>query len=251
MRVKPEPDPERPEETKWMTSEEIDVESEKPSKKWIEAGSGQLGKLFVEVIACDGLPNMDTAALGGGKTDAFASLIYEDSIVNTEVINDVLSPRWMPWTQRAFIFHITHPSSQLMVGVFDYDSPAPMAEHDGIGRAAIDITNFRPDTEYTLYYDLYTSAIVKKHKSKGQIKLRMRIEIPDGRKYVLAAVKPPHENYINVATLRDYRVATFVCEGKVRCECWSFNAIVLLAAQRSTILFCSVQHPPVQYGSSC
>lgn len=245
MRVKPEPDPERPNETKWMTSEEIDAESEKPSKKWIEVGSGQLGTLFVEIIACDGLPNMDTAALGGGKTDAFASLVYEDCIVNTEVINDVLSPRWMPWTQRAFIFHITHPSSQLMVGVFDYDSPTPMAEHDAIGRAAIDITNFRPGTEYTLYYDLFTSAIVKKRKSKGQIKLRIRIEIPDGRKCILAAVKPPPENYVNVATSRDYRVATFVCEGKVRGACKSFGATIILAAHSSIVHICLVQHPPV------
>lgn len=199
-----------------MTSAEIDAESEKPSKKWIETGSGQLGKLYVEVIACDGLPNMDTPVLGGGKTDSFACLVYGDSIVNTEVINDILSPRWMPWTQRAFVFNIMHPSPQLMVGVFDYDSPLPTAEHDPIGRAAVDITNFQKDTVYTLYYDLYTSAIVKKRKSKGQIKLRIRIEIPDGKKCLLAAIKPPPENYINVPTSRDYRVATFVCEGKVR-----------------------------------
>jgi hypothetical protein len=214
--VKPEPDPERPEETQWMTSAEIDAESEKSSKKWIETGSGQLGKLYVEVIACDGLPNLDTPLIGGGKTDSFACLIYGDSIVNTEVINDILSPRWMPWTQRAFVFNIMHPSPQLMVGVFDYDSPLPTGAHDPIGRAAVDITNLQKDTVYTLYYDLYTSAIVKKRKSKGQIKLRIRIEIPNGKNCLLAAIKPPPENYINVPTSRDYRVATFVCEGKVR-----------------------------------
>jgi len=82
-----------------MTESELDAESLNPSSKWIEAGTGDLGQLFVEIIGCDGLPNMDTQAMGGGKTDAFVSMIYEDSIVNTEVINDTLRPRWMPWTQ--------------------------------------------------------------------------------------------------------------------------------------------------------
>ena len=191
-RVKPGPDPGRPEHaTKWMTEAEIDAESLKPSTKWIEAGSGDIGKLFVEVIGCDGLPNMDTQAMGGGKTDAFASIVYEDCIVNTEVINDTLSPRWMPWTQRAFIFSMMHPSSEFMVGVLDYDSPAPMAKHDPIGRASVDITNFRPGMEYTLYYDLYTSAIVKKRKAKGSIKLRIRLELPNERKAIMRGLQPP------------------------------------------------------------
>jgi len=174
-----------------MTEAELDAESLKPSSKWIEVGSGDLGKLYVEVIGCDGLPNMDTAAMGGGKTDAFACLVYEDAIVNTEVINDTLRPRWMPWTQRAFIFNVMHMSSDLKVGVLDYDSPAPMAEHDPIGRAEVDITNLRPGTEYTVYFDLYTSAILKKRKSKGSIKLRVRLEVPDERKAIMSALGPP------------------------------------------------------------
>lgn len=196
MRVKPGPDPDRPEqETKWMTPAQLEAESEKLSTKWIEAGSGQIGKLFVEVLGCDNLPNMEAVGALGQKTDAFACLIYGDAVVNTEVIDDVLSPRWMPWTQRAFVFHMMHPSAQLYVGVFDYDAPTPMADHDPIGRATIDITNFRLDTVYTLYYDLYTSAIVKKRKIKGQIKLRLRIEIPvDKRRDLLvASVKPPEQ----------------------------------------------------------
>ena len=56
------------------------------------------------------------------KTDAYCSIIYEDAVANTDVINDELSPRWMPWSQRAFIFHVNHPSSQVLLGVFDYDT---------------------------------------------------------------------------------------------------------------------------------
>lgn len=175
----------------WMTSAELDTESLKPSTKWVEAGSGELGKLFVEVISCSGLPNMDYQETGTGKTDAFACLVYEDAIVNTEVISNTLNPRWMPWTQRAFIFNIMHPSSDLMVGVLDYDSPAPLAMHDRIGRTEIDVTNMRPGTEYIVYYDLYASSLVKKRNPKGSIQLRVRLELCNERKALVAALTPP------------------------------------------------------------
>ena len=190
--MKPNPDPNRPEEeTKWMTEAELETESLKPSKEWIEIGSGDLGKLFVEILSCDGLPNMDCKELGEGKTDAFACLVYEDAIVNTEVIKNTLSPRWMPWTQRAFIFNVMHPSSDLMIGVLDYDSPAPTARHDPIGRIDLAVTNMRPGTEYTVNFDLYPSATVKKRKPKGSIKLRIRLELHNERKALLAALRPP------------------------------------------------------------
>jgi len=190
--VKPGPDPDRPEhETKWMTETELDNESLKPSSKWIEAGSGDLGKLFVEIISCDGLPNMDSQLVGEGKTDAFVCIVYEDVVVNTEVIQNTLSPRWMPWTQRAFIFNVMHPSSDLMLGVLDYDLQTPTSEHDPIGRAEIGVAFMRPGTEYVLNYDLYTSAMVKKRKANGSIKLRVRLELPNERKALIAAASPP------------------------------------------------------------
>ena len=142
-----------------MTESQIDAEAFKPSTNWIEVGSGGLGKIYIELINCHGLPNMDTGVIDG-KTDAFASLIFEDAIVNTDVINDTLSPRWLPWTQRAFIFNVLHPSSQIMLGVFDFDSQSPLDSHDPIGRISIDVTNLRPCTDYTMTFDLYTSALV-------------------------------------------------------------------------------------------
>ena len=238
MRVKPGPDPERPTHTKWMTSAEIDRESEKPSRKWIEAGSGEIGKLFVEVIGCDGLPNMDAAAMGGGKTDAFACLVYEDCVVSTEVLNDTLSPRWLPWTQRAFVFHITHPSSQLMVGVFDWDADVT-GSHDPIGRVNVDITNLRSDTDYTVYYELFTSALVAKRKSNGRIKLRLRLAIPDQRKAVFAGMSPPPQIYVNVPDAMSYKVVKYTCEGKVSETSQHFWNTTAASNSQSVSLFSS------------
>ncbi|KAL3914379.1 MAG: hypothetical protein SGILL_006124 [Bacillariaceae sp.] len=69
-RVKPFPDPDRPvEETKWMTERQIEEEALKPSTQWVEAGSGGVGRYYVEIIGMDDLPNMDFSVTGRDKTD--------------------------------------------------------------------------------------------------------------------------------------------------------------------------------------
>lgn len=89
-----------------------------------------------------------------GLTDAFVACVYEDNFVRTPVIHDSLNPRWMPWSNRAFEFHIQHPSSILMLGVFDYDD-GPLDLHDPIGRVVIVPVLFEKDTMYTLKYSLF------------------------------------------------------------------------------------------------
>ena len=61
-RVRPYPDPERRAETKWMTSAELQEHAFRRSTNWIDAGSGSIGRIYLEVIGCDGLPNLDRAA---------------------------------------------------------------------------------------------------------------------------------------------------------------------------------------------
>ena len=55
------------------------------------------------------------------KTDTFVSIVYEDTAVATDTINDTLSPRRMPWHQRAFELRMFDPKSSIFVGVFDRD----------------------------------------------------------------------------------------------------------------------------------
>ena len=57
-RVWPCPDPDRPKETKFLSKEELQLECNKPSKQWVEAGSGDYGTVFLEILSCDNLPNM-------------------------------------------------------------------------------------------------------------------------------------------------------------------------------------------------
>lgn len=152
--VRPTPDPKRKDATTWLTKEKIEEETMNDSHTWIDVGSGNLGKVFVEVLSCDNLPNMDTGSTFGNKTDSFVSVVYEDCFARTDVINDCLSPKWLPWSQRAFIFNMMHTSSQLFLGVFDYDGNV-LNDHDFIGRVSVDLSNFQPNTVYVLKYKLY------------------------------------------------------------------------------------------------
>jgi len=77
--VKPGPDPARKEETAYLTKGQLLSETNAPSHKWIEAGSGQLGKLYLEVLSCDDLPNVDV----GGKY--FADLIMTGDVVDQKL----------------------------------------------------------------------------------------------------------------------------------------------------------------------
>lgn len=57
-RVQPCPDPDDP-ATEWMTKQEIKDIAMKPSKNWSEVGKGTYGSVYLEVLGCDDLPNMD------------------------------------------------------------------------------------------------------------------------------------------------------------------------------------------------
>ena len=212
-KIRPEPDPNHVEETTWMSRDAIEAATREESHHWIDVGSGRLGRLHVEILGCDDLPNLDTG--GRNKTDTFVALVYEDAVVKTDVIDDCLNPRWLPWSKRAVIFHVYHSSSKLYLGVFDYDrSIHPADDHDLVGRVTVDLTNLRPDTMYLLNYDIYTTSRISDRKRKGSITLRLRLEIEDERAVLLSNLEPPPDFYVNAKTRKDYRVIMYTCTGK-------------------------------------
>jgi hypothetical protein len=199
-----------------MTEAQIETESYKKSNQWLEAGSGTLGQVYVEVLHCTGLPNMDTLVGGvslGNKTDAFACLVYEDCLVQTDVINDCLSPKFMPWSNRAFVFHTMHPSSPLYIGVCDFDL-GDINGHDPIGRISVDISKLQPKLEYTLTYNLYKTSGERDRKPNGTITIRIRVEC-DIRQRLLSCIESvPPEVYINCRRQKDFDLARFTVEGQ-------------------------------------
>ncbi|KAL7496488.1 hypothetical protein ACHAWT_004732, partial [Skeletonema menzelii] len=226
-RVRPEPDPQRREATTWLTKDQLEAECMKESRGWVDIGSGNLGKIYVEVLKCNQLRNMDSGSALGMKTDAFASLVYEDCFVETDVISNCLSPRWMPWSRRAFIFNMMHTSSQLFVAVFDSDdTPLPFNHHDLCGRVSIDLSNFMPDTVYTLDFDLFPSAKnTPRHAKYGTITIRLRLQLADERTLMLSNVKPPQSVYVNVQTRKEFHVLRQTVEGNLDTKGYSLSAI--------------------------
>jgi hypothetical protein len=183
-RVLPCPDPELLDsngtrtgtDPKWMTAEEIEEAAMQPSRHFKYVGSGKIAKVYLEIISCTDLPNMDRVSMLGNKTDAFVQVVYEDYICQTPVIDDKNNPRFLPWTNRAWVLHSNYPSSVINLGVFDYDpGTSAMTDHDFIGRAAVNLTNLRPGTEYLLDYKLYDTALLEARKDNGTIKVRTRI----------------------------------------------------------------------------
>eukprot|EP00980_Cylindrotheca_fusiformis_P026175 scaffold15497_cov117-Cylindrotheca_fusiformis.AAC.2 len=213
-RVKPHPDPQQPEMTEFLPGIEIRKRTYEPSQSWVKAGSGQLGRLFVEVLACHNLPNMDLGEAVGDYTDPFVCLVYEDTVAMTDVIDDELSPHWLPWTQRAFSFGMMHPASTLYIGVFDFDL-GQGNDHDPIGRVAVNLSNLHHDMEYTLQYNLYPSANVTDRTANGSITLRLRMECYNEKAALLSAVLSPRPKInVNVRKKKTFRVVRYTCFGE-------------------------------------
>lgn len=222
-KVRPCPDPTRPKATKWMTAPQIQGECMQRSRTWLDAGTGNLAKIYLEIIGCDGLPNLDTGGLAGNKTDSYVTAVFEDVVVRTDVIVDRLSPRWLPWTKRAFIFRMMHPSSQIHLGVFDHDNGYD--DHDSIGRASVDLSTFRPYTSYILHYNLYNTDDWTKREPRGTITIRLALEIEDERRLILAALQPAPTFHINICEKKDFHVARFTATGQKGAKAYGLTQI--------------------------
>lgn len=249
-RIRPYSDPERQEETKWMSHDEIVSEAMNESRTWLDIGSGDLGRVYLEIIGIDDMVNMDelvpisgvpvVGKLSSNKTDSFVSVIYEDCIAKTDVIDDCLNPRWMPWMQRAFILRTMYPNSQLFLGVFDADFGAGN-EHDLVGRVSVNLTNFRPGSEYVLHYHLYKSAKVGSRKRRGTLIIRLRIETDDERQSIIKNLSPPPSIYVNCRNISDFRVARKTIMGKTDVDVYSTKTLNAYVEELTTYKY-MMQH---------
>jgi len=212
-RVIPNPDPERKKETKFLSHEELKNEMNKPSKMWTEVGCehGSIGTVYLEILEACGLPNMDAGGALGNKTDAFVCVIYEDNMVQTDVIDDKLSPMWMPWSQRAFSFHMKHSLSQVFISVNDFD--LGLSSHDGIGRIAVNLNHFEQNTTYTLTYKIHPASNLQVREQLGSIKIRLRKVITDEKAHLLSSLKPMPRYHVNMHYPKTLPIANFTCYG--------------------------------------
>ena len=216
VKVKPGPDPSRIKETTFMTDEQMNKEMQKPSTAWVRCANHNdkgLGEVYLEILNCQGLPNLDVGV--GNKTDSFVVAILEDSMMQTCVIDDILCPMWMPWTQRAFIFTQKKSTSPLYLSVFDYDFGT---SHEGIGRVVIPLSTLAPNVVHVLQYNLYPSSNTTDRPSNlGTITIRLRRTIHSERAYLLSPLlsdKKENTFYINATKLKTLQVMNYTLWGE-------------------------------------
>ena len=125
------------------------------------------------------------------------------------------------------MFNVAHPSSDLVLAVFDYDpesSPLQMVSraaasglHDAIGRVQVNLSAFHINTEYTLCFPLYYGEKAEEMiKPNGKVWIRLRKEYVDVRRALVVAALPPHPPvFVTVARPIDYQVAHYTTEGAV------------------------------------
>mmetsp|Transcript_36349 Transcript_36349/g.79135 ORF Transcript_36349/g.79135 Transcript_36349/m.79135 type:complete len:1145 (+) Transcript_36349:145-3579(+) len=225
-RVRPYPDPERRAETKWMTSAELQEHAFRRSTNWIDAGSGSIGRIYLEIIGCDGLPNLDRVAgmISNVKTDTFVTVVYEDCVLKTDVVGNCLSPRWMPWCKRAFSLRQMHSSSQLFLGIFDYNATG---QNDRVGRVVVDLSAYRPNTEYLLHFNIFNTQRMTKRKPRGTITIRVLMELENERELVTSALSFPagHAYFVNVPQRKDFFDVRYTSSGKHGAEEYGMKQI--------------------------
>ena len=109
------------------------------------------------------------------------------------------------------------------MGVFDNDMG--MDDHDLIGKVSVDLTNLKRDTIYTLKYDIFKTAQMSGRKARGSVTLRLRLEIEDERKLLLACLEPPPDMYVNVKARKDFRVVRWTTQGKYDMEQYNMKVM--------------------------
>jgi len=210
--VKPYPNPSSVNETSYLTEEQMKSQMMNQSTNWIEAGSDKenLGKVFIEILKCNDLPNLDNGILGN-LTDTFVCIVLGDGFAQTDVIDDCLNPIWMPWTQRAFAFNITHALSSLYIAAMDYDLGS---NHEAIGRICINLNQFDSNVSYILTYPLYLASNVVDAEPRGSITIRLRKIITNEKKLLLNSLKTCPDTYVNMQSSRTLSVVNFACNGQ-------------------------------------
>lgn len=141
------------------------------------------------------------------------------------------------WSQRAFVFNVGHPGSQLLIGVFDYDvNHTGLGSHDKIGRISVDVTNFHPDTVYILTYNLFSSVLDNRRTPNGTLTIRLRLECRSFTRYALGTLTVPPLNHINLAKKSDFRTAYFVCNGEENIDRFSMENLKSYRAELESLV---------------
>lgn len=79
-KVVPRPDPENTAGTEWLSETDIERICKEPTRHYLHLGSGKTAKIYLEILGCDDLPNLETVSAFGNKTGKFIITILRKPI---------------------------------------------------------------------------------------------------------------------------------------------------------------------------
>lgn len=77
-KVVPRPDPENTAGTEWLSETDIERICKEPTRHYLHLGSGKTAKIYLEILGCDDLPNLETVSAFGNKTGKFMITILRE-----------------------------------------------------------------------------------------------------------------------------------------------------------------------------
>jgi hypothetical protein len=112
-------------------------------------------------------------------------------------------------------------ASPLFLGVFDKDI---LGDHDPVGRIVINLTNFQDHTVYLLNYSLHNNP--NQNDNRGTITVRLRVEWTDKNEKMKRTLEnPPRKIFLNVSSLKGFRLVRYLCRGDVDMEQASMDSV--------------------------
>ena len=130
----------------------------------------------------------------------------------------------MPWCKRAFSLRQMHSSSQIYLGILDYNTAG---QNDRVGRVVIDLSAYVANTEYLLHFNIYNTESMAKRRPRGTITIRLFMELENQRKLVMSALSFPrgHAYFVNVQQRKDFFDVRYTCTGKYGAEEYGIKQI--------------------------
>jgi len=232
-----------------MTSSELLVDAQKPSKYFVDYSSAcanRMGTITVEVLEMNDVRRCDLMS----KSDPYAVFVFEDKAMKTDFISCCLNPVFPHKCKRAVRFPITTPASTLYVGAFDYDTDVTQVnieDDDPLGRVVIKLSSLRPNTEYDVVYPLQHSELKKLKGERGYIRLRMKLNWEGNDRKVLTTYLKSHDSMILATNDRKLWAASLYCiHGKHIGDEYNWNVFMSYVNELKGIAFL-LQKPLIKF----
>ena len=199
----------------WFTIPELIKEMNKPSEMIKDLRGNKnskiIGSLYVEVLTCVGLRRSYQSVRRASSTVA---LVCSDSIFRTEPIPHRTNPMWLCRGKRSVIFPLHDSFDKMYVGCYHHYSNSD----DLIGRAVIEASKLRPETNYDIILQLRESGDVYDRIPRGAVRLRLQLRWLNERAMVLSIPKyyllSRKKRVVSVENDRDFKQITELIHGK-------------------------------------